>query len=213
MNKIKDLFCRPSFVARLLLSVLLVGAIVCFFLPFAVLEPNSDDLFVQIMTFIINLAGKKAPTPRGLSGINLIFAFLSDETINENLDIGPLPGNLFIAMGLLSAIFALVLLWLSRRHAILNVVSASLSALSALSLILFGPCFRPYYTALTENGGEQFGTWLEEGKLLMTVQPALVVAVVLLFVVFMATVVLLQLLKFDYIAPKKGEPMKISRHK
>ncbi len=169
MEALKQQFKNPAFVLRFAISLFLLISLVCFFFPFATMMLNSeDDLLVGGLSFVVEtIFGGEMPKPRHLSGIQLIFAFASGETIHKNLNIGPLPCNAYILTAFLAGIAALVLLWCSRKRHIFTLLSSLFSFTSAMSLIIFLPRFVGYYTAHTKNNGEAFGNLFADGHMVV----------------------------------------------
>ena len=190
MEALKQWSKNPAFVFRCVISLFLVISLVCFFFPFATMMLNSDDLAVGVLDFVVEMFGGELPKPRHLSGIQLIFAFASGETIHKNLNIGPLPCNAYILTAFLAGIAALVLLWCSWKRHIFTLLSSLLSFVSAMSLIIFIPRFVGYYTAYTKNNGEAFGNLFADSHMVVQAEAALIVAIVFLFLAFMVTFML-----------------------
>lgn len=191
METLKQWSKNPAFVFRCVISLFLLISLVCFFFPFATLMLNGDDLLVGGLEFVVEtIFGGEMPKPRHLSGIQLIFAFASGETIHKNLNIGPLPCNAYILTAFLAGIAAFVLLWCSWRRHIFTLLSSLLSFVSAICLIIFIPRFVGYYTAYTKNGGEAFGNLFADSHMVVQAEAGLIVAIVFLFLAFMVTFML-----------------------
>ena len=172
---------------RCVISLFLIIGLICFFFPFTTLSVNEEKELIALLEIFLSLFNKKMPNPRQLSGVQLIFAFMAEGTIHENLAIGPLPCNAYITSAILLGIAAIALLWFSWKRPFLSLLSSLASLASAVLLILFRPRFTDYYTAYTKHGGEAFGNLLTDEYMVLSVEPALVIAIVFFFLAFMVT--------------------------
>ena len=191
MEKFGQLRKNPAFIMRAVISFFLVIGLLCFLFPMATMMPNTaDNVGMGVLEVILQIFGEKMPDPRHLSGVQLIFAFLSEDTIHENLNIGPLPCNAYILIAFLAGILAVALLWLNQKKPMHLLFSALSSLVSASLLIIFVPRFVGYYTAHTKNGGEQFGHLFADERMIVQSEPALIVAIVCFFFAFMVAFML-----------------------
>ena len=187
MEQFNGLAKNPGFIMRCVISLFLIIGLLCFLFPFTTLSANAEKEMIVLLELFLGLFGKNMPNPRQLSGVQLIFAFAAEGTIHENLDIGPLPCNAYVTSAILLGIIAVVLLWLSWKRPFLSLLSSLASLASAILLILFRPRFTDYYTAYTKHGGEAFGNLLTDEYMVLSVEPALVIAIVCFFLAFMVT--------------------------
>lgn len=177
----------PAFVMRAVISVFLLISLICFFFPLVTFQLNNDNTLVGIVDWIVDLFGGEMPKPRHLSGIQLILAFTETDTIDEALNIGPLPCNAYVLISFLCTVLAVVMLWCSWKRPWHVLVSSAASFVSAISMIIFKPRFVGYYTAYTKNGGDRFHNLFEDSRMVLLTEPALIVAIIFLCLAFMVS--------------------------
>ncbi|MFA5561755.1 MAG: hypothetical protein WDA00_03865 [Eubacteriales bacterium] len=179
----------PAGAIRLSIRTMVLLAALCFLLPFltvsctespqTVLYQTMAEVFEEL--FSVDLPG--APAPRTVSGLDLIFSFLSDKPLVQGTSIGPLPCNAYFAAALGLLLLGLALSFVRRfRHRDLGL---SLACLAASTLLVLGRVrLVAYYTRFDERIGE-IARFMD-----ITAHVGLVLSVLLSFLAFMASLLL-----------------------
>ena len=187
LKKVGAFFSVPANFTRLIISLMILGALVCGLFPLVSIVPDSDNL-------VGSLLGSIGFEGFSMNGKQFILAPFSNDTIYPGVNIGPLPSNPYIIVALVFGVAALVMLWMGAKHRRLNLLSSLFSLVSAASLIALRPRFAPYYSTYTKNGGDTFQHYYDSGFFSIEVTPALVLAVIFFFFAFMAIMMLGEML-------------------
>ena len=185
-RRLYSFFSVPAHFTRLIISLFIFSAFICFLFPLVTISPNPDNLVGSFLQG--RFKGIK------MNGIQLILAPFSDKTIHEFIDIGPLPCNPYIVIAAFCGLVSVVLLWLGVKHRRCNLFSGLLSLVSAVAMIFFRPRFAPFYSTYTKNGGDLVQHYYDSGFFDIIVTPALVLSAIFFFFAFMATIMLGEML-------------------
>lgn len=189
----------PDFYIRLIIVILIALAMLSFFAPFLrlSLNPSQDDFAAIIRQYLLQAISGEEIKPRYMTGFQMIFAFLSDETIHKNINIGPFPCNFYVLFAFLFGGAAILFTLWPRTGRRRDLVAAILSALSFAFLLVARLRFRGYYVAHTQNGGEALGNLLDAEILTVSMEPMMAVSMGLFFIAGMISVLLYAQMMYD----------------
>ena len=197
MNKISSRR-HPTFAVQMIALFLSVLTVLCFFLPFTNLRANPNKIIGWLDLFFNKGDGKG----ENISGFEVILMPFSGETIHDNLDIGPLPTNLYLLCALLCALLAIAVYFIKKLAVARFLIASLLNLCSTVCLILFPIRFAAYYGKYTKNGALAFTIHLQSDTLLLTILGGLIICAILMFFAFMTNLLLYSQLKYDPLCRK-----------
>lgn len=197
---------NPDFYIRMMALILLVMALLCYFAPFVCISVTNtqDDPYSQIRAWLIAQLNGGEIKPRSASGFQMIFAFVSNKPIHENINIGPFPCNFYMLGGFLLGLAAVVFSAVPKTGRYRDLFSAIGAWLSFICLLVGRLRLKGYYIDHTKNGGEALRNLLDSNILTVTTEPMLIVSMALFLLAGMVSLLLFAQMQYDPYFVKGG---------